>query len=98
MKRTFILLIISNNLECRIAEIGKFNLSLPLFMTVKFITCLFILCFLYVSSFKISSILNRILYFLMVLDYEPVIFSRSFIFKSKIKKTYSAHLNLVNII
>ncbi|XP_018367946.1 PREDICTED: uncharacterized protein LOC108764296 [Trachymyrmex cornetzi] len=36
-KSTFILLIMSNSLECRIAAIGKFNLSLPSFMTVKFI-------------------------------------------------------------
>lgn len=35
MKRTFVLLIMANNLECRIAAIGKFNLSLPSFMTVK---------------------------------------------------------------
>ncbi|KAG5340086.1 OR22C protein, partial [Acromyrmex charruanus] len=50
MKRIFILLIMSNNLECRIAEIGKFNLSLPSFMTVKFTICLFILCFSYIFS------------------------------------------------
>ncbi|KAL0114651.1 hypothetical protein PUN28_011743 [Cardiocondyla obscurior] len=37
MKRTFMLLIMSNNLECKIAAIGKFNLSLPSFMTVRFI-------------------------------------------------------------
>ncbi|XP_071637850.1 uncharacterized protein [Temnothorax longispinosus] len=34
IKRTFILLIMANNLECRIAAIGKFNLSLPSFMTI----------------------------------------------------------------
>ncbi|XP_071582702.1 uncharacterized protein [Temnothorax nylanderi] len=34
MKRIFILLIMANNLECRIAAIGKFNLSLPSFMTI----------------------------------------------------------------
>ncbi|KAG5313936.1 OR67C protein, partial [Acromyrmex insinuator] len=34
LKRIFILLIISNNLECKIAAIGKFNLSLPSFMTI----------------------------------------------------------------
>ncbi|XP_025987018.2 uncharacterized protein LOC105197548 [Solenopsis invicta] len=34
MKRTFILLIMANNLECRIAAIEKFNLSLPSFMTI----------------------------------------------------------------
>ncbi|XP_011688661.1 PREDICTED: uncharacterized protein LOC105450505 isoform X1 [Wasmannia auropunctata] len=34
MKRIFMLLIMSNNLECRIAAIGKFNLSLPSFMTI----------------------------------------------------------------
>ncbi|EGI66379.1 hypothetical protein G5I_05106 [Acromyrmex echinatior] len=39
LKRIFILLIISNNLECKIAAIGKFNLSLPSFMTVRFIVC-----------------------------------------------------------
>ncbi|XP_024876124.1 uncharacterized protein LOC112457357 isoform X2 [Temnothorax curvispinosus] len=34
IKRTFILMIMANNLECRIAAIGKFNLSLPSFMTI----------------------------------------------------------------
>ncbi|XP_011882023.1 PREDICTED: odorant receptor 22c-like isoform X1 [Vollenhovia emeryi] len=34
IKRTFILLILANNLECKIATIGKFNLSLPSFMTI----------------------------------------------------------------
>ncbi|XP_012529627.1 uncharacterized protein LOC105832870 isoform X2 [Monomorium pharaonis] len=34
MKRTFILLIMTNNLECRIAAIEKFNLSLPSFMAI----------------------------------------------------------------
>jgi len=48
MKRIFILLIMSNNLECRIAAIGKFNLSLPSFMTVKFVY----LYFLHVSQNK----------------------------------------------
>ncbi|XP_012529626.1 odorant receptor 22c [Monomorium pharaonis] len=33
-KRTFLLLIMANNLECKIAAIGKFNLSLPSFMTI----------------------------------------------------------------
>ncbi|KAL6259512.1 hypothetical protein P5V15_009429 [Pogonomyrmex californicus] len=33
-KRTFISLIMANNLECKIAAIGKFNLSLPSFMTI----------------------------------------------------------------
>jgi len=42
MKRIFILLIMSNNLECRIAAIGKFNLSLPSFMTVKFVYLYFL--------------------------------------------------------
>ncbi|KAL0114657.1 hypothetical protein PUN28_011744 [Cardiocondyla obscurior] len=37
MKRIFILLIMGNNLECKIAAIGKFNLSLPSFMTVSFV-------------------------------------------------------------
>lgn len=36
MKRTFMLLIMANNLECKIAAIDKFNLSLPSFMTVNF--------------------------------------------------------------
>ncbi|XP_025265933.1 odorant receptor 67c-like [Camponotus floridanus] len=34
MKRTFLLLIMANNLECKIAAIDKFNLSLPSFMTI----------------------------------------------------------------
>ncbi|XP_029671993.1 odorant receptor 67a-like [Formica exsecta] len=34
MKRIFILLILSNNLECKIAAIEKFNLSLPSFMAI----------------------------------------------------------------
>ncbi|KAF3054463.1 Odorant receptor 276 [Nylanderia fulva] len=34
MKRTFILLIMANNLDCKIAAIDKFNLSLPSFMTI----------------------------------------------------------------
>ncbi|XP_018312322.1 odorant receptor 67c [Mycetomoellerius zeteki] len=38
MKRIFILLIMSNNLECKIAAIGKFNLSLPSFMTHSIVT------------------------------------------------------------
>jgi len=35
MQRTFILLILANNLECKIAAIDKFNLSLPSFMAVN---------------------------------------------------------------
>ncbi|XP_050463834.1 odorant receptor 22c-like [Cataglyphis hispanica] len=34
IKRTFILLIMANSLECKIAAIEKFNLSLPSFMTI----------------------------------------------------------------
>ncbi|XP_070164796.1 odorant receptor 85f-like [Polyergus mexicanus] len=34
MKRIFLLLIMANNLECKIAAIEKFNLSLPSFMTI----------------------------------------------------------------
>ncbi|XP_011882025.1 PREDICTED: uncharacterized protein LOC105569858 [Vollenhovia emeryi] len=34
VQRTFILLIMANNLECRIAAIGRFDLSLPSFMTI----------------------------------------------------------------
>lgn len=43
MKRTFILLIMANNLECKIAAIEKFNLSLPSFMTVNFNICLLLI-------------------------------------------------------
>ncbi|XP_070164778.1 odorant receptor 85f-like isoform X1 [Polyergus mexicanus] len=34
IKRIFILLILSNNIECKIAAVEKFNLSLPSFMTI----------------------------------------------------------------
>nr|XP_012234085.1 PREDICTED: odorant receptor 85b-like [Linepithema humile] len=34
IKRTFLLLIMANNLECKIAAVDKFNLSLPSFMTI----------------------------------------------------------------
>ncbi|XP_019700463.1 odorant receptor 67c-like isoform X2 [Harpegnathos saltator] len=34
IKRIFLLLIMTNNLECKIAAIEKFNLSLPSFMTI----------------------------------------------------------------
>ncbi|KAF3054462.1 Odorant receptor 310 [Nylanderia fulva] len=34
MKRIFLLLILANNLECKIAAVEKFNLSLPSFMTI----------------------------------------------------------------
>ncbi|XP_025262298.1 uncharacterized protein LOC112637252 [Camponotus floridanus] len=34
IQRTFILLILANNLECKIAAIDKFNLSLPSFMAI----------------------------------------------------------------
>ncbi|XP_072760423.1 uncharacterized protein [Anoplolepis gracilipes] len=34
MKRIFMLLIMSNNLECKIAAVDRFNLSLPSFMTI----------------------------------------------------------------
>jgi len=36
IKRIFMLLMMTNNLECKIAAIEKFNLSLPSFMTVRF--------------------------------------------------------------
>ncbi|XP_020298838.1 odorant receptor 67c-like [Pseudomyrmex gracilis] len=34
LKRTFILLIMANNLECKLTAVEKFNLSLPSFMTI----------------------------------------------------------------
>jgi len=36
IKRIFMLLMMTNNVECKIAAIEKFNLSLPSFMTVRF--------------------------------------------------------------
>lgn len=44
LKRTFILLIMANNLECKLTAVEKFNLSLPSFMTVKFIFELLLIC------------------------------------------------------
>jgi len=35
VKRTFMLMILSNNLECKLSTCDKFNLSLPSFMTVR---------------------------------------------------------------
>lgn len=35
VQRTFILLMLASNLECKIAAVEKFNLSLPSFMTVN---------------------------------------------------------------
>ncbi|EZA61768.1 ObirOr5-A5 [Ooceraea biroi] len=34
IKRTFIMIIMANNLECKLSTFGKFNLSLPSFMTI----------------------------------------------------------------
>jgi len=36
IKRLLLLIIMANNLECRIAKIEAFNLSLPSFMKVRF--------------------------------------------------------------
>lgn len=35
IKRTFMLMILSNNLECKLTRCEKLNLSLPSFMTVR---------------------------------------------------------------
>lgn len=35
MKRTFLILIMGNNLECKLSACDKFNLSLPAFMAVR---------------------------------------------------------------
>lgn len=35
VQRTFMLMILGNNLECKLSTCNKFNLSLPSFMTVR---------------------------------------------------------------
>lgn len=47
IKRMFILIIMANNLECKLATFENFNLSLPSFMVVRFLY-IFTLC-LYIT-------------------------------------------------
>jgi len=53
VKRLFLLIIMANNLKCRIAKIEAFELSLPSFMKVRF--------------YAVSMFYNVILYILLYL-------------------------------
>lgn len=45
IKRIFILLIMANNLECKLATFENFNLSLPSFMVVRLYSLYFYIKF-----------------------------------------------------
>lgn len=83
MQRTFLLLMMSNNLECKIAAIEKFNLSLPSFISVKYITAFVYMLQSYelLNFFKKSSCFNN------VADHTTIIFDCSSVFKSELKMT-----------
>lgn len=62
VKRTFILMILGNNLECKLAAFDKFNLSLPSFMTVRLHVYFVYYLFINVKNFlKILLIILQVL-------------------------------------
>lgn len=78
VKRTFLLIILSNKLECKLAAFEKFNLSLPSFMTVRLhIYFVYYLFLILLQMFK--NFINNIT------GYESGIFNSSFIFKNEVK-------------
>lgn len=66
VKRIFILMILSNSLECKLAAFDKFNLSLPSFMTVRHI-CIFCILFVY-NITNVKNFLKILLKILQVMN------------------------------
>lgn len=81
IKRIFMLMILGNNLECKLAAFDKFNLSLPSFMTVRL--HVYFVCYLFYNIISVRSFLKMFLN--NITGYESSIFNSSFIFKDEIK-------------
>jgi len=79
VKRIFVLIIMANNLECKITAFKNFNLSLPSFMVVKFYTFFNFLCIILLSYFR-----SNILKFFFS-DFKSIVFDCPFVFKNELK-------------
>jgi hypothetical protein len=81
IKRLFLLIMMANNLECRIAKIENFNLSLPSFMKVRFYAvimyCKYLLPLLYFKFYLIPTYGS--------LDFESIILDRHCVFKIQLE-------------
>lgn len=63
IKRIFILIIMANNLECKIATFENFNLSLPSFMVVRFFIYFYFVFIYYTIMPYILFIFENYLFF-----------------------------------